>query len=299
MNFDIGEVFSRAWEVAWKHKSLWVFGIFLGLFVIAIFPLTFAPILIPILSQDSGTVFTPVLLIAWIGIFLLFFLATFPLSAITQASVTLGALQAIQGKEKLSISELIKKSLPFWVRVLGVMLLFTAGIMLINLMIQAVSFLLTIVTLGLGALCLTPLFLLRYPAIMVVSAWMEQAINGIIVDDMKVIDAAKQGWNLIRDNLAPIGVLALVIYFGIGIVTSVIAIPMAVSLFILPFGFIEQKINWTIISIALVSGVAFGSLFTVFNGWALAFMKSVWVLTYLRLTRDSKSQPMLLEAAPS
>ena len=30
MNFDFGEVLSRAWQIIWKHKILWVFGIFAG-----------------------------------------------------------------------------------------------------------------------------------------------------------------------------------------------------------------------------------------------------------------------------
>lgn len=299
MNFDIGEVLSQAWQITWKHKALWLFGIFLGLITFAIFPLAFAPAFLPILLQDSRTTFTPIFLGTWIVLFLFFFLASFPLNIITQTSVTLGVLQANQDKEKLLIGELIKKSLPFFGRVLGIMLLFAAGMLLINLIVQAVSFLLTIITLGLGTFCLTPLFLLMYPAIMVASAWMEQAISGIIIDDMKVIDAAKQGWYLIRDNLASIGLLTVVIYFGIGVVTGIIMIPMFVSLFSLPFGFMEQKANWAIISVALLSGAAFVSSFVVFNGWALAFVKSVWVLTYLRLNGGSKSQPVLLEAAPS
>ena len=299
MNLDIGEVVSRAWQISWKHKSLWLFGILLGLIIFAIFPLAFAPTLLPIISQDSETMLTPVLLIIWIGIILLFFLASFPLTAITHASVTLGALHADQEKEKFAVGELTKKSLPFVGRVLGVMLLFAAGMMLINLIIQAISFFFTIVTLGFGSLCLTPLFVLMYPAFMIASAGMEQAISAVIVDNMKVMDAAKKGWDLVRANPAPIFVLALVIYLGVGIVTGIIMLPMFVSLFALPFGFMEQNANWTILSIALGSGVVFIPMFLVFNGWALVFMKSVWVLTYLRLTRGSTSQPVLLEAAPS
>ena len=28
MNFNFGEVLSRAWQIVWKHKVLWIFGIF-------------------------------------------------------------------------------------------------------------------------------------------------------------------------------------------------------------------------------------------------------------------------------
>src|SRR6266496_3962261 len=30
MNFNFGEVLSRAWQIIWKHKVLWIFGIFAG-----------------------------------------------------------------------------------------------------------------------------------------------------------------------------------------------------------------------------------------------------------------------------
>src|SRR5512146_466451 len=30
MNFNFGEVLSSAWQIIWKHKVLWIFGIFAG-----------------------------------------------------------------------------------------------------------------------------------------------------------------------------------------------------------------------------------------------------------------------------
>src|SRR5687768_5546242 len=30
MNFNFGEVLSRAWQIIWRHKILWIFGIFAG-----------------------------------------------------------------------------------------------------------------------------------------------------------------------------------------------------------------------------------------------------------------------------
>ena len=33
MNFDFGEVLSRAWKITWKHKALWIIGILFGFFV--------------------------------------------------------------------------------------------------------------------------------------------------------------------------------------------------------------------------------------------------------------------------
>ena len=30
MSFNFGEVLSRAWQIIWKHKVLWIFGVFAG-----------------------------------------------------------------------------------------------------------------------------------------------------------------------------------------------------------------------------------------------------------------------------
>ena len=30
MDFNFGEILSRAWQIVWKHKVLWVFGILAG-----------------------------------------------------------------------------------------------------------------------------------------------------------------------------------------------------------------------------------------------------------------------------
>ena len=30
MNFNFGEVLTRAWQIIWKHKVLWIFGVFAG-----------------------------------------------------------------------------------------------------------------------------------------------------------------------------------------------------------------------------------------------------------------------------
>jgi hypothetical protein len=54
MNFDIGEVPSRAWQITWKHKVLWIIGILSGFFISFIFPLMFPPVLFPMFALISG-----------------------------------------------------------------------------------------------------------------------------------------------------------------------------------------------------------------------------------------------------
>jgi hypothetical protein len=296
MNFDVGEVLSQAWQITWKHRVLWIIGILFGFFMSTMFLLMFFPFLLPLLIQNSRMDLMPVFIVGFIIAFLLFFLALYPISVFVQTSATLGILDANQDTEHFSASELIKKSLPFFWRVLGLMLLFAVGMNLIFFITQAIMFLLTIVTLGIAAICMTPIMFLMYPAFYIAIVWMEQAMNGIIIDNMTVTDAAKQGWNLIRNNFMSIALMALVVYFGIGLVTGILIVPIMIPLFVVPFSFMENEPNWTILSISMLCIAVFMPLFAFISGWSLIFTKSAWVLTYLRLTRGLAAQPVLLEA---
>ena len=296
MNFDVGEVLSQAWQITWKHRVLWIIGILFGFFMSTMFLLMFFPFLLPLLIQNSRMDLMPVFIVGFIIAFLLFFLVLYPISVFAQTSATLGILDANQDTEHFSASELIKRSLPFFWRVLGLMLLFAVGMNLIFFITQAIMFLLTIVTLGIAAICMTPIMFLMYPAFYIAIVWMEQAMNGIIIDNMTVTDAAKQGWNLIRNNFMSIALMALVVYFGIGLVTGILIVPIMIPLFVVPFSFMENEPNWTILSISMLCIAVFMPLFAFISGWSLIFTKSAWVLTYLRLTRGSAAQHVLLEA---
>jgi len=299
MNFDVGEVLSQAWQITWKHRVLWIIGILFGFFMSTMFLLMFFPFLLPLLIQNSRMDLMPVFIVGFIIAFLLFFLVLYPISVFAQTSATLGILDSNQDTEHFSASELIKNSLPFFWRVLGLMLLFAVGMNLIFFITQAIMFLLTIVTLGIAAICMTPIMFLMYPAFYIAIIWMEQAMNGIIIDNMTVTDAAKQGWNLIRNNFMSIALMALVVYFGIGLVTGILIVPIMIPLFVVPFSFIENEPNWTILSISMLCIAVFMPLFAFISGWSLIFTKSAWVLTYLRLTRGLAAQPILFEATSS
>jgi hypothetical protein len=114
---------------------------------------------------------------------------------------------------------------------------------------------------------------------------------------MPLRDAIRQGWNLVRNNLLPVAVLALIIYFGIGVVTGIILVPLMIPLFMMPIGFMEHEVNWILVSISIVCVVAFIPLFAVLTGWSMIFTKSAWVSTYLRLTRHPVAPQMVLQEA--
>lgn len=44
MKFDLGDVLSRAWQISWKHKALWVIGNVYGFLVSIASTLIFIPL---------------------------------------------------------------------------------------------------------------------------------------------------------------------------------------------------------------------------------------------------------------
>jgi hypothetical protein len=299
VNLDIGEVITRAWQITWKHKMLWVYGFAVGLLTSTMFPLMLVPMAVPILMERNreNTWLIGVLIGGWVVFFLAFMLIMYPVSVLTQTSLTMGILEVEQKQTELSVMEAIKRGLPFFWRALGVMLLFGLGMTLVMMLIQGIVFLGTILTLGLGAMCFMPFTFLMYPLMFLAIVWMEQSMNGIMIDNLHVIEAVKQGWSLIRNNLLSVALVAVVIYFGVGMISSVLMMPFMFGFFMMPMGFVGHEINWIILLIGLLSLMIFVPLFALYTGWVTAFSKSAWILTYLHLKPASPMTQSALQPA--
>lgn len=295
MNFDLGEVLTQAWQVSWKNKRLWWLGGVLGILVIAIFPVAFLPAVFPILLRNGSRNVLAVLVIAFIALFIFFFVLMYIVSAVTQTAITLGILQA-EKKQEFSVRDLIQNSWPFFWRVTGVMFLYSTVVTVFMLLMQALIFGIIILTLGLGAMCATPLTLLMYPIIFAAVGWMELSMNSIIIDGMTVMDSVRLGWQLIRKNSLALALVMVVVYFGGSMASTVVVIPMMAPFFAAPFALLDGELNWTIISISLLFSLVFVPLYALITGWMMTFTKSAWVFTYLRITRSpSAPQPALQE----
>jgi hypothetical protein len=296
VNFDIGEVLTRAWQITWKNKILWLLGIFLSLFVLAIFLMAFVPMFVPFLLEKQRTDLIPVTMIGWVTLFIVLLVVMYGVSVFVQTATIVGIVKANR-EETVFLKDILQESRRFFWRVLGLMLLYTAAVMVVNLAIQAVIFLLTIITFGLAMICLTPLTLLMYPILFGAIGWMELSASAMIVDEMTVMESIKQGWQVIRKNILVVVLVMVVVYFGIGMVSGVVMIPIMIPFFVLPISFLEHEPNWTIISIALLITAALLPIVAIINGLAMTLMRSAWVLTYLRLTRSSTNLQPVLQGA--
>ena len=288
MSFDFGEVLARAWQITWKHKILWVFGLLGMLLAFLFLPLGFAPTFSILMAEDIPVwIEHPAYIVGYFGIFILLMVGSFFLGAIMQAAISFGALRAEQGSEKLSFGEILRASTPYFWRFLGIMALLMGGVLLVMFGFFAIYALVSLVTFGLGAMCLAPLQFLLYPLMIIAYAWQEQTLASIIVDDLRVMEAARRGWQVFRNNMLPVALITLILYLGVGMLGGFVSIPMMVPFFLIPFALVEEVQNLnTILIVASLCVVAYMPVLAVFQSGALTFMKSGWILTYLRLTRN-------------
>ena len=302
MNFNFGEVLSRAWQITWKHKNLWLAGVVISLigFLSAPISLFFNPSFSSLANPAEVNRQLPLILLAN-GLVILLSILSIPVYALGMSVPSLGTLQLEQGSEKVNFGELVRGVLPYFWRILGIFLLVGVGAFVVAMVFVVGITILSVFTLGIGALCALPLIILFIPLGLLVYALMEQAISAILVDNLGISMALQRAWELVKKNLGVMAIMSIIIYFGSMIVGMIISVPMMIPM----FGFIFnmgsepdlQALERLTRNITLWM-LAFSPLYAVFQGLLLTFMQSAWVLTYLRLTRgpNPESLPRTVES---
>lgn len=304
MKFDLGDVLTRAWQITWKHKVLWVFNILPVLLSLIFLPV----VLIPIFFMDpralAGPSFTgqPGYGLLVLGVGLLNSILSLLLYARGSASASLGILRAEQGEVDLSFRGLFQDGAQFFGRILGIVLLVGLGSGLVALVLFGCLSLVGTLTMGIGMLCLQPLFLLIYPGMLVVYALMEISQAAVIVEDKGVSDALTRGWDLIRNHFWPVIIITLFVYLAATFLATVIMMPFMIPFFFFPFLMENSQMELTMRTFGLIAAVF--SIFllpimSIVQGFSLTYIKSAFMIVFLRLRRAPTLSPPpgTLEAA--
>lgn len=308
---DIGGVLSRAWQIIWRHKALWIFGIFAGcgsasgsgssgISYRGDFPQDFnlRPELIQI-ERITDWQIALVLGAAFLIFLVLGILAIF-LGTIGRIGLIRGTQQVEGGAESLSVGELFNGSLPYFLRVFGLNLVVGLALVLGFGVLITFVVLGSVVTLGIGLICLLPLLCVAVPVIWVINIMVKQASIAIVIENLGVIEGLKRGWEVVKANIGMIIVMALILYVGIGMLGSFI-IGLPVAFIVVPF----------VISILMGSGEVIGGgllvsalcflgylpVLILLNGILQGYIESAWTLTYMRLTTaDALSETLIDES---
>jgi hypothetical protein len=296
MDFSFGEVLTRAWQITWNHKNLWLAGIVIGLIgmLTGAFSLILNPSFASFSDPDAVNQALPSILLSN-ALVLLLSLLSIPLYVIGMSVPSLGTFQVERGREKFNFGELIKGVLPHFWRILGLLALLWGGVFAVVFIVFGCITLLSLLTFGIAVLCTIPLFILMIPLFILVYALMEQAISGVLVDDLGFSSALQRAWELVKKNLGVMALLSIILYLGATVISMIITVPMMIPM----FGFIFNMgaepdfesmdrlfRNMTVWMLAL------SPLYALLQGILLAYMQSVWTLTYMRLTRSFNIEPV-------
>ncbi len=310
MNFDFGYVLNRAWKITWKHKVLWIFGIFAGCgrgggngggggggggeqFSNG---LEFGNEVQQFLDQTGQWIEKNwwIILVIAIVFLLLIALAIF-LGTIGRIGLIKGTTLAEGGAESLAFGNLFRDSLPYFWRILGLSVL--VGLAFLVLLSPLIAF--GIVTAGIGFLCLLPLLCILIPLLWAVMAVVEQANAAIVIENLRIMDGLRRGWEICRSNVGAIVLMALILWIGSGIIGIVIALPIfAIVLGVISAGLTTGDVfrSTTPLIVAGLCMIVYIPVLIVLSGILTAYVQSAWALTYIRLSKQPEKITEVLPA---
>jgi hypothetical protein len=312
MNFNFGEVLTRAWQIIWKHKILWVFGILAGCGQgggggnsggggEGGFGQTDLPPQVMRWFQFIEENLVTILVIFFAVVCVIWIITIF-LNTIGKIGLIRGTAQADDGAESLVFGQLFSESIPYFWRMFVLSLILSipilVGVVAFGMGLAAFAFSASggsdSAVLGLAAMI--PLFIccicLLIPVMFVIGMIFRQAQNAIVLENLDVLPALSRGWQVFRDNLGPILLMAIILVV-IGLVAGfVIAIPVFVIVFPTMFAFVlGQGQNTTPLILMGLCFCVYIPVALVLNGILMSYAEAAWTLTYIRLTRKPEDNP--------
>jgi hypothetical protein len=300
---DFGYVLKRAWEIIWKFKVLWIFGILASCgqasgsggsnsgYRFSSQESNFSPQIERFFNQLDPAIIA--LLIA-LGIFIVLALIVLAilLGTIGRVGLIRGTVKAEQGAEHLTFGELWREGLKYFWRVFGLNLLIGVITFVAILAIVIIMIIPTVFTLG---LCLIPLMCLFIPVMWAVYVLIEQANIALVVENLGILEAIAHGWQVVKDNIGNMIVMSLILILGVSLIGgAIIGLPLLIVAAPAVVGAVSGTTD-ALRNGLLVSGLLFLvylPILLLLSGVLRSYTSSAWTLTYLRLT-TKPSQPLI------
>ena len=285
---DYGSVLSRAWQLTWRHKVLWIFGLLAGLSsagngganarVSANQPGVTLP---PAVQQQVERPEFVLLAVAAALVVLVIVLVLIVITTIARAGL-IGGLQRADEAGALTFREAWSMGTRYFWRMLGIALMLIAPAFVFGLL--ALVFVLA--TFGLGALLVIPLacvFALAYIPFAIVAHFAQFAV---VLDDLRVGAAFRKGWAVLQANLGPIvilGLMLIVIGFVAGLLIFApfvaIALPAAVMLAV---G--GARLDVLVLASVAVAFLIYLPIALILSGILQTWTTAVWTLAWKHFT---------------
>ena len=293
---DYGKILKGAWKTIWNHKViLWfgylmmipslIMGIVMGVFFFFFNEEYFSFIFEPYASPpDISPLFPILLIIVGFG----FTLLSYALIALSFAGVLKGTLDLKKREDKISFGELWGLALPYFGRILGVILLTILALFVLILLPMFLTMFLTMFTAGIGMLCMIPLFLLILPLELLAYLFISIAMAAIVAEDLGVFNAIKRAWEVTKKNFWSLILMTIILLFAQFLLYMIIMIPMQIAQFFIMFSMDMTSTASpdpdTFFRPFFIMMALFIPLISLFQGFGLTYANAAWMLTYLAST---------------
>jgi hypothetical protein len=308
---DFSEVLSRAWQIIWKHKVLWIFGILAGCVnsggggggggsgnanvdYMGDIPARVEQFFETTPDWQIATYIGVAILIILIIIVLAIFLGT-----IGRIGLIRGARQSDEYMDtKLTFGELFRNSLPYFWRVFLLNLLVGLAIFVVVMVLAIIAILGSVMTLGIGLVCILPVVCLLIPIAWFVTLVVEQSNIAIVLEDLRVLDGLRRGWEVVKSNVGIMVIMWLILTLGVSLIGGfIIALPLILSLGPLVVSLMTgtEEPTKTGLIITIVCVAAYLPVLILLSGIMRSYIETAWTLTFSRLTRqatDSTIEPI-------
>lgn len=310
MKLNIGKILTRSWQIIWKHKILWVFGILAG----------FASGRssgnngggdrsgsngnTPSFSGEFGQMEGQfrefigqylVIIIAICLVILILSLVFYALGMMGRIGMIKGVAKVEDGADTLVFGEIWSESMPYFWRFFG--LNFLIGLAFAVVIIPLV--LVGVLTAGIGFACILPIICLLIPIGWAVSLVLEQAQIAIVQENLSMVDGFKRGWEIFKSDIGGIIVLALILGVASFFIGLIIALPLILAFLPVIFSADSLRSASTIpatVWVALACCVIYFPVLLTLSGILTAYTKTAWVLSYFDLTKPAENNPIVLQA---
>lgn len=312
MKLEFAKILTRSWQIIWKHKVLWIFGVLAG----------FAngsssgnsgsnrssynsngntpPFSNGQFDQwnDQAREFIQQYLLIIIAVCLVVAILSFifyALGMMGRIGIIKGVQKVESGAETLAFGELWSESMPYFWRFFG--LNFLLGLAFAIIIIPLV--LVGVLTAGVGFVCILPIICLLIPIGWALSLILEQAQVAIVLENLSMLDGFKRGWEVAKPNVGGVIVMALILGIASFFISLVIALPVIIAVIpvLVSIPTLESASSvppsvW----ITLACCTLYFPILLLLSGILTAYTKTAWALTYMQLAKPVENTPIVIEA---
>jgi hypothetical protein len=331
MKIGFGQILTRAWQITWKNKSLWVFG-----FLIALVSETASggSNSINLRNQISDanlstkSEFLPPEIrnfIEWlnnidwnsawvyaalaVGCFLILWILLTLLSIRAHGGLIAGILKADTG-EPIMVREAWSMGARYFGRLLAVALidfLVRLVMALVAFLVLFGSFMLSLTgpsydsqfssfSILLPFLLICPMFCCIFAASTLLSFYMYFAKLAVVIEDLKVGASFRRAWKVIKGSIGPLVIIGLIVYvlaLGMGVLSMLLTAP-AIGVVLAGIWPMVNEMGMLNMPLLYLAGVLF--LLSVPVGWLVSavwvtWSNAVYALAYKRLISATVGSP--------